>query len=114
MQNQNGSYNGMIWKRIPKGTFVMRTQFEIGVYDSVGHFNIGNLATLLIYDKSNIERGYYTVLDCTEDNQCRTENAKRLSSDKFKSRIRFLRGKRKSKGDKTRVVEGKLYGPGEF
>ena len=113
-QNQNESYNGMIWKRIPKDTFVKRTQFEIGVYDSVAHFNIGNLATLLIYDKSNIERGYYTVVGCTEDNQYRTKNAKRLSSDTFKSRRRFLRGKRKSKGDKTRVLEGKLYGPGEF
>ena len=113
-QNQNESYNGMIWKRIPKDTFVKRTQFEIGVYDSVAHFNICNLATLLIYDKSDIERGYFTVLGCTEDNKYRMKNAKRLSSDKFKTRRRFLRGKRKSKGDITRVVEGEVYGPGEF
>ena len=98
----------MIWKRIPKDTFVKRTQFEIGVYDSVAHFNTGNLATLLIYDKSNIERGYYTVLDCTEDNKCRMKNAKRLSSDKLKSRRRFLRGKRKSKGDKIIWTSGIL------
>ena len=69
-EDHDESYNGMIWKRIPKYTFVKRTQFENGVYDTVAHFNIGNLATL-IYDKSNIERGYYTVLGCTEDNQCR-------------------------------------------
>ena len=30
------------------------------------HFDIGNLATLLISDKLNIERGYYTTTDRLE------------------------------------------------
>ena len=42
--------------------------FELAVYDAVAHFNIGNLATLLIFDKVNIERGYYTTLGIITDN----------------------------------------------
>ena len=50
-QNQNESFNGMIWNRIPKDTFVKLDQFEIGLYDAVDHFNIDNHATttMLLY-----------------------------------------------------------------
>ena len=44
-QNQNESYNATVWDRIPKTTFVELKTFEIGVYDAVAHFNIGNTAT---------------------------------------------------------------------
>ena len=50
-QNQNESYNSLIWKRTPKDKFVKQMTFEIAVYDSAAHFNVGNLATLLIYDR---------------------------------------------------------------
>ena len=42
----------------------------MAVHDAAVHFNIGNLATLLIYDKLGIERVYYTTTGCLEhDNQ---------------------------------------------
>ena len=47
------------------------TTLELAVYDAVAHFNIGNLATLHIFDKVNIERGYYTTLGCITENNCR-------------------------------------------
>ena len=74
-QNQNESFNGLIWRRTPKDRFV---------YDAVIHFNIGNLATLLIFDKVNIERGCYTTLGCITDKNCRIQKAKRQSSDSAK------------------------------
>ena len=49
-QNQNESFNGIMWNRVPKQRFIKLKSFEIGVYDSVAHFNVGNLVTLLIYD----------------------------------------------------------------
>ena len=48
-QNQDGSFNGIIWKRVPKQCFIKLKIFKIGVYDSVAHFNVGSLAALLIY-----------------------------------------------------------------
>ena len=44
-QNQNESFNGLIWRRTPKDRFVKMTTFELAVYDAVTHFNIGNFAT---------------------------------------------------------------------
>ena len=113
-QNQNESFNGTIWNRIPKDTFVKLTQFEIGAYDAVAHFNVGNVATLLIYDNVNIERGYYTVNGCSTDNQYRLKNAYRQSSETQRSRRRIIRGKKKAKGDKHQEKEGTLYSAGTF
>lgn len=36
----------MMWHSVPKHTYVGHQTFEIGVYDAVAHFSIGNLATL--------------------------------------------------------------------
>ena len=37
-QNQNESYNALIWERLPKGTYVSITQLRLGSYDAVAHF----------------------------------------------------------------------------
>ena len=39
------------------------------MYDAAAHFNIGNLAGLLVYDNIKIERGYYTIHGCIADNK---------------------------------------------
>ena len=165
-QNQNESYNSLIWKRTPKDKFVKLTTFEIAVYDSAAHFNVVSLATLLTYDSVDndrgyyttqgcvdidrgyyttqgcvdndrgyyttqgcvdidrgyyttqgcvdIDRGYYTTQGCIDDNEYRIKNAKRQSTAFIKTRRRYLRGKKKSKGDKTKKAECKVYAPGSF
>ena len=40
-QNQNESFNSMIWDRIHKKRFVSLTKLEVEVYDAVPNFNIG-------------------------------------------------------------------------
>ena len=47
----------------------------MAVHDAAAHFNVGNLATLLIYDK--LERGYYTTPGCLEHDNQRVKNARR-------------------------------------
>ena len=111
-QNQNESFNGTIWNRIPKHRFVKLNTFEIDVYDAVAHFNVGNLASLLIYDAVGVERGYWTVHGCIADDNYRLSNSRRQSSDIVKSHRRFLRGQRKVKSVKTKKQEGKVYGAG--
>ena len=49
-QKQNESFNGMIWNRIPKSPFIKYKQFATAIFDATAHFNIGNLATIMIYD----------------------------------------------------------------
>ena len=90
------------------------TTFELAVYDAVANFNIGNLATLLMFDKINSERGYYTTLRCITDHICRIQNAKRQSCDSAKSRRRYLRGQKKGRSDNTYKTEGKIYSAGNF
>ena len=48
-QNQNESFNGLIWRRTPKDHFVKMASFELAVYDVAAHFNIGNLASLFVH-----------------------------------------------------------------
>ena len=60
-QNQNESFNGTIWNKIPKTNYVAPEVFELSVLDVVVHFNIGNLGTLHIFDKLGIERGYFAT-----------------------------------------------------
>ena len=58
----------MIWNRVPKTYFIKYKQFAAAVFDATAHFNIGNLATLRIYDKFYVERGYFTTTDCIDGN----------------------------------------------
>ena len=63
-QNQNESFNSMIWDRIPKTRYVSFTQLELGVYDAVANFNIGKKASALIYEKMNLIPGTFTLQGC--------------------------------------------------
>lgn len=111
-QNQNESFNGMIWNRVPKAYFIKYKQFAAAIFDAAAHFNRGNLATLMIYDKLNIERGYYTTKGCIAGNTARIKNARRKNSVEFQGRRKFLRGEKKRKMVKRKKTEGKVYGPG--
>ena len=86
-------FNGTIWNRIPKQYFVKLRTFEIGVYDAVGHFHIGNLATLLIYDAGGVECDYWTEKGCLDDDNYRKCNSRRQSDTTKKHRCK-LRGLR--------------------
>lgn len=86
--------------------------FETGIYDAVSHFNIGNMATLLTYDKLGLERGYWTEKGCYDNNMLRINKSLRKSTEASKDRRRKLRGLRKHKGAQDKKKEGKLYGAG--
>ena len=104
----------MIWKRIPKCTYVGLTQFELGIYDAVAHFNIGSKAAIKVYEYLGLQPGVNTLAGCNVLNNDRLKNAARKASDKVKVRHRFLRGTRKSKGDKDKQKEKNTYSAGGF
>ena len=111
-QNQNETFNGMIWHRVPKHTYVGRQTFETSVFDAVAHFNIGNLATMRIFKSLGIEPGSYTRLGCSALNKDRVENARRHNKATYKLRQQIICGNRKQKADEIEGVEGKHYSPG--
>ena len=111
-QNCNESFNGMVWNRIPKERFVKLKTFEIGVHDSIIHFNVGALATLLVYDEVGVERGYWTIKGCESENRMRLNTSLRKTTESAKTQRRKLRGRKKGIIDKNREKEGKVYGSG--
>ena len=78
-QNQNKSFNAMIWSRIPKSTYVWFSQLQLGVYDAVANFNIGRKASIFTFEKLNMILAKY----CLEG--CRKINEKRLSESKYEN-----------------------------
>ena len=59
----------MIWNRLPKVTYVELTQLQIGVFDSLAHFNIGKKAVILIYEALGMNPGFYTTVGCSNANR---------------------------------------------
>ena len=70
-QNQNESFNGQIWERIPKNKYVGIEHLELGAYDAVANFNIGRKASVMILERLNIVPGKYTIRGCIQSNKRR-------------------------------------------
>ena len=64
-QNQNESFNGMVWQRLPKTKYVSLTQLGLGVYDAVSNLDIGRKASVLLFEKLNMIPGIYTLQGCS-------------------------------------------------
>ena len=71
IEHHNESFNGTVWNRATKTTCVLFTQFQIGVFDAIAHFNIGKKFLLLIYEKLGMKPGYFTTIGCSKlNNAC--------------------------------------------
>ena len=113
-QNQNESFNGMIWERCPKTEYVGRDLFEFGAFGAAANFNLGAVAAINIYNERGIPPGKYTRESCKLQNQKRLYFAEIKENDDSKLKRKLLRGKRKSKEEKKQEEEGESYGSGKF
>ena len=113
-QNQNESFNSMIWDRIPKTRYVSLTELELGVYDAVANFNIGKKASVLIYEKINLIPGKFTLQVCDKISRKRLLTSKYKEIDSTKTRRKIGRGKAKQRDDKSESKEGQTYKAGAF
>ena len=105
-QNQNESFNSMIWDRIPKTRYVSLTQLELGFYDPVANFNIVKKASVLIYEKMNLIPGKFTLQVCDKINRKRLSSSKFKEMDSTRKRRKIRRGKAKQRDDKSESKEG--------
>ena len=86
-----------ILHRIPKSIFVSATTFQLGVYGAAAHFNVGNIASLHVYDEIGIERCCYVISGCSENINERINLREKVVNGNI-SRRRQLRGLCKRKG----------------
>jgi hypothetical protein len=113
-QNQNESFNAMIWDRIPKTRYVSSSLLDVGVYDAVANFNIGRKASILIYEQLNMIPGKYTIKGCHILNKKRLFASGYQNLDSTKKRRKIRRGKGKGEDDKNEEKDGKSYEAGAF
>ena len=113
-QNQNESFNSMIWDRIPKTRYVSLTQLELGFYDPVANFNIVKKASVLIYEKMNLIPGKFTLQGCDKISRKKLFASKYREIDSTQKRRKIRRGKAKQKDDKNKTKEGQTYMAGAF
>lgn len=113
-QNQNESFNAMIWERAPKYRYCAFDKLEFAVYDAVANFNIGRQASLDIFKMLNIDPGYYMLCACAAMNIKRRRSAMNHSTAEWRKRRKIIRAEKKRKTDKNKKKEGKTYKAGEF
>ena len=111
-QNANESFNGKIWDRLPKTTYVSLSTLKFGVYDAVGNFNIGMKSSIMIYEKLNMVPGIHTIRGANEINKLRLSFSSYRAIPHNKLRRQLLRARKIKKNDKVMEKEGPLYGAG--
>ena len=50
-QNQNESFNNIVWESLPKSTFVGLQQHSLGIYDGLSNFKIGAKAVNNLFER---------------------------------------------------------------
>lgn len=113
-QNQNESFNSLIWERLPKATYVSLTNMKLGSYDAVAHFNMGKKSSILVFEKLGMVPGRYMVKNCNTLNRKRLFKSNYKSNEQVRLRRKKLRGKKKSASDKLGDKEGCMYASGAF
>ena len=63
-QNNNESFNGIIWKKCPKDVFVGHATLGIGVASAVLKFNDGSSGVLNVLNSLKTESGKFTTEFC--------------------------------------------------
>ena len=67
-QNNNESFNGVIWKKCTKDVFVGRATLDIGVASAVFKFNDGSSGVLNVLNSLKIKSGKFTTEFCGKRN----------------------------------------------
>lgn len=99
-QNQNESFNGLIWERLPKTTYVSLTQLRfLGAFDAVAHFNIGEKSYVLIIEELGMIPGCYMTKQCELLNRKRLFHFNYKLSERVCKKPKVLCGQKKSSMD---------------
>ena len=109
-QNQNESFNSLIWEPAPKSRYCGLEKLEFAVYDAVANFNDGRQATLDIFKMLNVDSGHNTISACSSFNIKRRRSATLHPSAVWKKNRKIILAEKKRKTDNSKSKEGKVYG----
>lgn len=76
-RNPSESLNNVIWSRLPKSTFVMKSTLKLGVYDAMACYNDGNIAKCEILSKLGIAPGSKCIAAMKSEDLCRVAKVKK-------------------------------------
>ena len=113
-QNVNESFNGLVWKRVPKDVFVCKRTLQLGVASATIAYNDGAKGLLNVFNNCRIEPGYFTTLGCIQYDKRRVSVMDKKTLKVNKKRRRTLRDIRKGWVDQHLETEGVTYGAGKF
>ncbi|XP_041473006.1 uncharacterized protein LOC121422184 [Lytechinus variegatus] len=114
-QNQNESFNALIWKRCPKhlwrGPRVVRTAVNLAILA----FNCGaESSRYRIFKKLNLKMGIHTTICAQIKDKYRIKRARTRAREVSKRRRKALRALRKSRDEADEEREGGLYSMGGY
>lgn len=116
-QNPSESLNNVIWSRLPKSTFIMKSVLELGVYDAVACYNDGNIAKCEILSRLGIVPGSNCVAALKREDLCRIAKAETAIDEiEKKCRRKATAAKRKLEDiyEDEEGAEQPAYGAGMF
>ena len=102
----------MIWRRVPKETYVGSQTLGIGVASATISFNDGMSRLSGVFKRLNMEPGKYTMEGLHKIDCKRVKVAEIKNSEKTKKRRKALRRQKKGYEDKHADTEGTVYDPG--
>ena len=113
-QNQNESFNNLVWLYCPKTGHAERRVIETAVGLAICHFNNGMSAVERIMQRLVLSPGPLLRQMCSELDKKRMWQARYKCSQKKKKKRKKRRAKKKGFEDKKTEEEGVTYDPGGF
>ncbi len=113
-QNQNESFNGMIWQRAPKVSHSSLKTVQLATNIAIGQFNDGYKTIISILHESGISPGRHCTSFCKNEDKDRMYMSIYKSTDRAKKRRRAIRNKKKGYADQLEHREGPQYQTGGF
>lgn len=111
-QNNNESYNQLIWKINPKNLSGGLVPVEIAAYTSACIFNIGNIAILKIFEALGVPCGSHAHQFVATEDEKRVSTAEQRTQDATRERRIARRQNQVDILEAAANAEGTLYGPG--
>ena len=113
-QNQNESFNGLIWELCPKTTFCGASVVKLSANLAVAHFNHGAVTLLQVLTEMGCRPGYFTKQHLQLEDAGRVRKANRKASRQEKQRRKVRRRRRKGIEEQKLDDEGCTYAAGAF
>ena len=113
-QNQNESFNALIWQRCTKQTHSGLPTVKMSVYLAIANFNDGASAIIKILQELGVEPRSFCKRTCRNLDLSRIYHSEVKGSEKAKKRRRTIRNKKKGFSDALEEAEGPQYEAGAF